>query len=379
MKIAIVCGHFLPAMGYLEVHLANAFYQIKHEVEVFTTGIVPNYVKDIAQIDDDTPYKINRLETSFSLGQMVKSKDLTKAVENFNPQLVICIGIGKLFPKPIYKIKNRKFKLITLLGDNEETYTSKGTVKKLKDAVIQKFFKKDVYLNAIKNSDLLLPYTPSTNEVIMQFLNASHSKLLTSKSKQISLGFDETQFYYDAIERTDQRKQLGISSDGILLVTATRVVPEKKIESIIDLVEAVNNKGIALSYVIVGFKDDDYGRELKAYIAKKACINQIHCKPFSEVAQIRKYYSAADIAIFNRAAISIFEALATGLYLLLPKQKNIGHILSESNGSYFSELNETTILEAIKSSNEQRQERVEMAQQFSYRNLANQIIQLSEV
>lgn len=379
MKIAIVCGHFLPAMGYLEVHLANAFHQINHEVEVFTTKVVPKYVKDVAQIGDDTPYKINRLETNFSLGQMVKSNDLGRAVENFEPELVICIGVGKLFPKPIYKIKNRRFKLITLLGDNEETYTSKGTIKKLKDAVVQQVFKKDVYVNAIKNSDLLLPYTPSTNEVIMQFLNAAQAKLLADKSKQISLGFDETQFYYDAIERNDQRKQLGISSDGILLATATRVVPEKKLEAVIDLVEKVNNKGIALNYIIVGFQDDDYGRQLKAYIAEKACATQIYCKPFSDVSQIRKYYNAADIAIFNRAAISIFEALATGLYLLLPKQKNISHILNESNGSYFNELNETTILEAIKNGKEQRQSRVEMAQQFSYRNLANQIIELSEV
>ncbi|MDG1477074.1 MAG: glycosyltransferase family 4 protein [Vicingaceae bacterium] len=379
MKIAIVCGHFLPTMGYIEVHLANALHQIEHEVEVFTSRVIPTYVQNVAQLTDNTPYKINRLATSFSLGQMIKSKELVTAVEKFEPQLVICIGVGKLFPKPIYKMKNRKFKLVTLFGDNEETYTSSGTVKKMKDAVLQKVFKKKIYIKAIKKSDVLLPYTPSTNAIIKQFIDQKCAAILTNKSKQISLGFDDTQFYYDEVERIEQRKQLGISPEANVLITATRVVPEKKLERIIDFVDAINQKGIALSYVIVGFQDDDYGKELKAYIARKACKNQIYCKPFSGVAQIRRYYNSADSAVFSRAAISIFEALATGLYLILPQQNNISHILNEHNGKYFNELNEKTILAAISSNKEQRQNRVEMAQQFSYRNLVNQIIAFSEV
>jgi len=379
MKIAIVCGHFLPDMGYIEVHLANEFHQLNYDVQVFTTNVIPRYVKSFVELTDNTPYKIKRLAASFTLGQMVRSKGLVTAVEGFDPDLVICIGVGKLFPQPIYKIKNRTFKLITLLGDNEETYISKGTIKKIKDTILQKAFKKKVYLNAIKKSDLLLPYTPSTNEVIMQFLSDAYAELLISKSKEISLGFDHTQFYADEVERSDQRKQLGISKDANVLITATRVVPEKKIEEIIDFVTKINKKGTALSYIIVGFLDDAYAKELKAYIAKKECKDQIYCQPFAGVAQIRKYYNASDIAIFNRAAISIFEALATGLYLILPQQKNIGHILNENNGNYYTQLNEAVILNAINLGQKQRQNRVKTAQKFSYRNLAQNIIALSEL
>lgn len=379
MKIAIVCGHFIPNMGYLEVHLANAFHKLNHEVKVFTSQIIPTYVKSVGKITDNTPYKIERLTASFSIGQMVKSKGLVDAVEKFEPQLVICIGVGKLFPKPIYQIKTRNFKLITLLGDNEETYTAKGYTKKLRNSLIQQFVKKTVYLLAIKKSDVLLPYTPSTIDVICRFVNDKNAQILKSKSHQISLGFDEEHFFYDELERDDQRKQLGISLHDNLLITVTRVVPEKELEKIIDLVDAVNKKGFHINYLIVGFQNDGYSKQIQQYIAQKEYKNRIICKPFASTSHIRKYYNAADAAIFNRAAISIFEALATGLFLLLPQQKNISHILSKENGIYFEKLTEEVIIESINHQKENRTVRINAAKKFSYINLANQILALSEV
>lgn len=379
MKIAIVCGHFIPSMGYLEVHLANVFHKLNHEIKVFTSRVVPSYVKSVGKLTDDTPYEIVRLKTSFSLGQMVKSKYLTAAVQKFEPELVICIGLGKLFPKPIYQIKNKNFRLITLLGDNEETYTAKGYTKKLKNSLLQQFVKKTVYLLAIKKSDVLFPYTPSTIDIICRFVNAKYAEILKSKSHQISLGFDEEHFFYDEVERNEQRKQLGISAHETLLITATRVVPEKGLEKIIDLVDIVNKNGVHINYLIVGFQEDEYSKKLKEYIAQKEHKNRIICKPFATTSQTRKYYNAADTAIFNRAAISIFEALATGLFLLLPQQKNISHILTKENGVYFDRLTEEVIIESINHQKENRGYRVNAAKKFSYTNLAHQILELSEV
>ncbi|NCP46132.1 MAG: hypothetical protein COW67_08675 [Flavobacteriales bacterium CG18_big_fil_WC_8_21_14_2_50_32_9] len=379
MKIAIVCGHFIPSMGYLEVHLANAFHKLNHKVKVITTNVIPAYVKNISNLSESTPYEIIRLTPSFSMGQMIKAKGLVEAVQKFDPQLVICIGVGKLFPKPIYKLKDRDFRLITLLGDNEETYTAKGYTKKLKNSLIQQFVKKTVYLQAIKKSDVLFPYTPSTIDIICRFVNAKYAEMLKSKSHQISLGFDDEHFFYNALERNEQRKQLGISAHETLLITATRVVPEKGLEKIIDLVDIVNKKGLHINYLIVGFQEDEYSKNLKEYIAQKEHKNRIICKPFSATSQTRKYYNAADTAIFSRAAISIFEALATGLFLLLPQQKNMSHILTKENGVYFDSLTEDVIIECINHQKENRVFRVNAAKMFSYTNLAHQILKLSEV
>lgn len=378
MKIAIVCGHFLPSMGYLEVHLANAFHQLNHEVKVITSQLVPSYVKSVGKLTDNTPYEIERLPADFSMGQMVKSKGLVQAVESFSPGLVICIGVGKLFPQPLYQLKERNFKLATLLGDNEETYTSKSIVKKVKNTLVQQVFKKKVYLLAIKNSDVLLPYTPSTVGIVKQFVDNKSGSLLASKSKQISLGFDEKQHFYSEVERKEQREELSISNEN-LLVTATRIVPEKGLEKIVDVVDEANKNRVQISYLIVGFQEDIYGEELKQYIAQKEFSDRIICKPFASSEQTRKYYNAADMAIFSRAAISIFEALATGLFILLPKQKNTSHILTSETGTYFEKLTVETLSESISKQKDNRSNRVNAAKKFSYCNLAKQILELSEV
>ena len=44
----------------------------------------------------------------------------------------------------------------------------------------------------------------------------------------------------------------------------------------------------------------------------------------------------ADIGLWTRAAISMFEGLATGLFVMLPAQKNVSHILDGNKGVYFT-------------------------------------------
>lgn len=380
MRIAIVCGHFIPNMGYIEVHLANALHQLNHEIAVFTTSKIPAYVGTLTTIDDkNIPYKIERLQADFTLGQMVKSKKLVAKVNEFNPELVICIGVGKLFPQPIYEQKNPSYKIVTLLGDNEETYAKTYGLKNLKNKLIQIILKKKVYELAIEKSTVLFPYTPSTNHIISQFINPKLVTQLHQKSVAISLGFDENMFFFNEEERISKRKELGLPEDELLIITATRIVPEKNLEKIVAIIDECNQKNISITYLIIGFQDNNYSENLKNYIQQKTFFTKIKTLPFMNAGEVRKYYNAADIGIFTRAAISIFEALATGLYLFLPQQNNIKHILNEKNGSYFNELTTEDIHKIKASVTKNREERITLAKKFNYINLTKKIVAHSEV
>lgn len=94
---------------------------------------------------------------------------------------------------------------------------------------------------------------------------------------------------------------------------------------------------------------------------------------------VRKYYNAADVGIFTRAAISIFEALATGLFLFLPQQNNVKHILNDENGNYFNELTTEDIHKIKASVTKNREERITLAKKFNYINLTKKIVAHSEV
>ncbi|HKL03508.1 MAG TPA: hypothetical protein VJ911_07520, partial [Cryomorphaceae bacterium] len=104
MKITLICGHFIPAMGYIEVHLARAFVDLGHKVTVITSTAIPPYVKHLQNTFGEAPegVRVIRLKPLFKLGQIVVARGVREAVEESNPDKVIVIGLGKRFPKPVY-------------------------------------------------------------------------------------------------------------------------------------------------------------------------------------------------------------------------------------------------------------------------------------
>jgi len=272
MKIAIVCGHFIPAMGYVEVYFAKELARMGHEVKVFTSSVVPSYVKAVvkesAEIGEEhvDGYQVLRLPHQFSVGQMIKSKGLTKAVSQYSPSLIIVIGLGKLFPEPVFKL-SKQIPIITLLGDNAESQESmnkKPVVDQIKQAL-----KKRVYKKAVKSCKQLFSYTPESLEIVQKIVGANLASLALEKNHNISLGFDHRKFFYDAKERQDLRSQLNILDSEMVMITATRVIAQKRLESVIDEVDMLNKSGSNLKYILIGFLEDDYGSSLRKYIAAK--------------------------------------------------------------------------------------------------------------
>ncbi len=340
MKVAIVCGHFVPALGYVEVHLANALNRLGHKVKVITSNKTSFSASHLKLDSDNVSYDVARLKSWFSYGQIVVSKGITKEIENFNPDKVIVIGLGKVFPKEVFKIKNKKFELITLLGDNEDTYNNSS--KGLKRSILQSLFKTPVYELAIKNSDRLVGYTPSTKEIVETFISEKLKSILSQKYSESSLGFDENEFYRSTSEQNRIKKDLGIKQDELVIITATRITPAKKIEKVIDAIESLTKKGLVFKYVLIGFSESEYCSQLKKYISSKQLNGVVIALPFIARQEMNNYYNIANLGLWTQAAISIFEGLATGLFLLLPDKKNVAHILTDKMGYYYRE-NELSI------------------------------------
>ncbi len=351
MKIAIVCGHFIPSMGYIEVYLAKEYTRLGHTVNVFTTAKVPSYVRSIIKEEysegvekhPELGYAITRLHTKYEAGQMVIAKGLKKAVDEFQADEVVIIGLGKLFPKPLLKGCKRNYRLSVLLGDNEDNH--EPSKAKAGIDTVKKWLKNPMYKLAVKNADALYPYTPETNDIVKRIIPASMHGTLDKKTTEISLGFDTDKFFYSNEDRRNGRAKIGLGQDEKMMVTATRIIAHKRLEDVIDAVDAINEAGQKLHYVIIGFADDDYGQEVKEYIATKKHSDRFHCFPFMSHLEIREMYQAADIAYFPTTVISIFEALGTGLPVVLPWRKSVSHIVSEDeNGWYVQDGNLLPIL-----------------------------------
>lgn len=388
MKLAIVCGHFVPEIGYLEVHLAKAIADSGIEVEVFTSNVTSSSVRSLSHknypvgISHINGHTVKRLSPLIAKGQVVFCSGLERAIDESNPNVIIVIGVGKLFPKAVYNLDLTKYKVITLFGDNEDSYSKPMHTKvAIKNWLIKRFLKNNLYKKAVIKSHKIYSYTPSTLPIVKASIPANLHNLLHKKNTDISLGFDPTTFFFDKGERETARKSLNLSK--ITGITATRVTRNKKLEELLSIIEKVNQKEITIQYIICGFMNDPYGNQLHEKIkSNKVINNSVICMPFVDQDKLRTLYNAADFGFWPTPAISILEAIGTGLNLLLPNKKSLSHLLKdEEMGRYFGDSNFEDKFDEIISSIGTIEQRKEIAgkakKYFSYGEIIKPI--LSEI
>lgn len=398
MRIAIVSGHFMPEVGYQEVYIAKAYSRFGHQVRVFTSTSIspsgkkvvlheykPGLVKDV-----EYGFEMLRLKTTLKLRSNVLSLGLKQAVLDFKPDTVIIIALGKMFAGSLLSEEiSSKTNLITIFGDAFE-YRDRTTFVKRSLTFFQEiffiFFKKRLYRKAVQFCKRIILNLPETETIFRFYLNDYEKQTFLNKRVHLSLGFDPDEFYFDATDRKNTRKKLNIKPDEVVLITSTRVNKRKNIENIIDIVSKMYAEGRKVKYIIIGFLGDNYEKELKAYISTQAHPSIFHCYPFLNHEEIRQFYCACDIGIWLKAAISIQEAMGTGLPIILENKPVVNHLIQDGiNGWYFERgqllrILEKSVLEIInkdiKSRIEDRKRIAKInSEKLSYNNIVQRIVE----
>ena len=338
-RIAIVCGHFLPEMGYLEVDLARGLHRAGHEVHVITSDVIPRYVdfdakkKQKAHDTDHEAYEIHRLKSIVSIGQMVICHGLKKELERLSPELVLVIGLGKRFPDPVFSMQG-PWKLASFIGDNSKSYQRKRTL-------IDKSFKDPVYKRAVMKSDKIFSYTAESKQIVSSYLHTAGRSRLYENCEEIRLGVDEHIFFFDEALRLKKRKEWGIKPDERIGITATRCSPEKNISLLLDKVNQSISDGLLDQFHLVGLSDNEYSRLMRTKHADLAQSEKIVLHDMKPQSEMNALLNMADIGISLRPAISIQQALGTGLPLILPKEDSLSHL----SGKYHCQFQDLTNLD----------------------------------
>lgn len=394
LKVAVVSAHYMPEVGYQEVHLAKAYARLGHTVKVFTSAAAVNlggslgiskYNEGIS-IDEKYGYEILRLP-AFSYKSKAYSTKLKEEVLNFTPDLIVILGVAKGFPFPLLnKEVASKSKLVSLYGDAKEYFernTFSEKVKALKYDIGFKLFKEPFYKKAVKYCHKIILNIPESDLYFQSFLGPNALKEYERKKVLLTLGFDPDEYFYTNETRINKRKELGVKDNEVVLITSTRINKRKRLESIIDNINTLNKSGLKVKYILVGFLDDAYERELKAYINSLEFRDNFICFPFLTAAQIRELYCAADAGVWLKAAISIQEAMGTGLPVILEDKPSVNHLVkNEHNGWYFKQGHLPEIINhAIQQLSEKKSDRdklaLENSDKLSYTNIAKRIAQLT--
>lgn len=347
MKIAIVCGHLIPELGYFEVHLAKALSRLGHSVRVITSVKVPSYVTGLTHlsykvgrsITPEPAFSIERLPAFVSAGQMALSFGVKKAVDHFTPDLIFVIGLGKIFPKPVFEMEEYNEKTYTFLGDNEQSF-SNGS---LSTSLVRKFLKKPVYQKAIERSKGLFAYTRSTEKIVAEQVGSTLAQAVKKKLVQTTLGFDGTVFKYDPEIRAKKREEIKLE-DNFTWICVSRISTNKDFEPFLMGLAKLKDAKIRFKAIFVGAEDSG-AEKLLARVQLLDIEAHITILPFQKHNDLNALYNAADAAWYPMAAISNFEGLGTGLPVLLPNDHSVSHILTaKDQGAYYDKENTSSLM-----------------------------------
>lgn len=362
-KIAIVCGHFMPEIGYQETYLARAFSRLGYKVRVFSSTAISPTGKKILKEDYETGltvepkygYEVERLPISINLNSKIIANGLAETVKTYQPDYIVIIALAKLFPIKVLSTKYDGAKKIAVFGDAGE-YLDRSTASKrfkaLFHEVISKNLKKQLYTRAVKECDRIILNLSETESFFRELLTPSATKVFEKKKKNLTLGFDPDNFYFDENERKEIRKELNIPEKDIVVITSTRVNRQKRLEEVITRISQMKDAGSNVRYIIIGFLGDDYEKELKAFIKKQKHPEIFYCLGFLDHETIRKYYNASDLGLWLKAAISIQEAMGTGLKVILENKEVVSHLLTHGVNGWYYEKGKLTdgLKDAINSS-----------------------------
>jgi glycosyltransferase involved in cell wall biosynthesis len=348
-RVAIVCGHFTPEVGYQEVDLARAFSRLGACVRVVTsTRLSPNartivaqkYMPGLLRHDD---YHVIRLSPRFTIGPNVLGCNVLPSILEFAPMHVILVGPGKLFGLELFSSNRPSWRRIAIIQDNSEANRARGgaPLRRWSRTLVHRLIKQPTYRRVVRNADRIVLNVPETREIILPWLGPRERELLAWKSLDLRLGFDPERFFLDLERRKEWRERHGISEGDLLLATCTRATPAKRLEDMISSVSELRARGLAVRYVLAGLLEDSYGQWLRRHVSEQAEPAAFLLLPVLRHDEMRAVFSACDLGFWPQAAITIQQAMGTGLPVVLRNRPSVSHLVVSGKNGWYVQLEET--------------------------------------
>ena len=342
-RIVIACGHFTPELGYQEVDLARAFTRLGAAVRVVTSTAVSLNARGIVKTGYRAGstmvegYEVVRLAPRLTVGSNVLGCRAARATAAFRPDHVILVGPGKLFGLDTLPAEPTAWRKLAIIQDNSEDGRLRRCPRwqKLPRRLVHRVLKRPAYRRVVRRADRVVLNVPETRSLVGSWLSRRDRELLSAKALELRLGFDPQKFYFDLEGREDWRSSFGVCEYEILIGTCTRATPAKQLGDIIRAVSALRARGCAVRYVLAGLLEDDYSGTLRSLVADQPDPSVFSLLPVLSHERMRELFSACDLGFWSQAAISIQQAMGTGLPVVLHDGPTVSHLVTEGTNGWY--------------------------------------------
>jgi len=336
MKIVHIVNFFIPSIGYTEYYLARKQQEVGHEVYIITSNRFPYQSKTFETGQHlEEGIKTIRIQALFAYSGnvFVSFKTLRKTLIELSPEIVHIHGAlsPMAFISLLYKDK-LGYKVVADVITGRPL--AKGASLVFKTAIF-KIYKSMFLFSLLQRVDSFF----ANSEAAMDWIN-ENLHIPKSKVWFVPLGADNELFRFDPQERRKIRKRLGIRDQDIVAIYTGKLLPHKKVDLLFFASAPLVKKYKNFKILIVGRGSDEYTEYLKEVVQNLSIKPNVIFHDWVHRTKLPSFYSAADFAVWPaHHSISIIEAMATGLPVLIPESKWTNHLLKYDNGFAYPEGN----------------------------------------
>jgi glycosyltransferase involved in cell wall biosynthesis len=184
---------------------------------------------------------------------------------------------------------------------------------------------------AFRRADAIVAVTDMSKRFLVE-----HHGVDPDRIQVLPLGVETDIFHRVPGARERIREEEGLRHDDVLIVTAGRLDPAKGLERFIEaLGRAKAPEGAKFRLILSGSGNEEYLEKLKASAKEHLRPDQISFRTFMARDRLPEFFSAADVGVWGKAAITILEAMACGLPVVVPDDEASAHLVSHGNGASF--------------------------------------------
>lgn len=335
-RILLVAGYFDWFSGYQETVLAAALAELA-DVEVMASDRVSPAFSDeqLALLGVDRWYETGSRQengvlvtrhASHEKRSMVWSSTIREAISARPCDLIIQVMPGQIFSAAPTLAANPAPR-IALYGDNRAMWSELSTWQRPVKGAAFALTKGLVYLAVNSRCSKVYAYTPNTQRRLRPFSAGRPLELMP-------LAYSSRQFYFDQELRTRTRQAHGFGLDDIVIVSAGRLERRKRLEWLVEAFTALAARDPRLQLLLLGADATPYAQELRRRVESSAVGSRIRLEPFGDLATLNAAFNAADLGVWPRQpAITIQQAMGTGLFVLLPDNDTVRHLVEAAPAS----------------------------------------------
>lgn len=340
-RVGLIIGYFDWFSGYQETALAASLAKYADVEVIAGDKVSPSFTdahlrtlgheRTYAPIDRDSQHgvRVTRLPVR-EIRSMVWSRQVgeTLRAREFDLLIQVMPGQGLSIAPSRYRTPAPR---IALYGDNSAMWSALPRWKQRIKWWVFAISKGSVYRYVNRHAVAMYGYTPETLERLSRFGAGAESHVM-------ALTYRPEEFAPDDSLRAEWRTRLGVTDSEVLIVTAGKQQPYKRLEDLLSAVSRLVEAHPQVRLALAGSDHSEYSEGLRQQVDDDHRLrDKVAFLPFLNRSELNGFLNAGDVGAWpHLPAITIQQALGTGLFVVLPKNEQVGHLLVDDHvGGYF--------------------------------------------